>query len=39
VIPDRTEQARRLFGQGKDHEGSQDVVAQLIHERDEELER
>jgi len=39
VIPDRTEQARRLFGQGKDHKGSQDVIAQLIEERDEELQR
>ena len=39
VIPDRAEQARRLFGQGKDHAGGRDVVADLIRERDEEPER
>jgi hypothetical protein len=36
VIPDRTEQARRLFGQGRRRGTRGDVVAELIGEREEE---
>jgi bifunctional DNA-binding transcriptional regulator/antitoxin component of YhaV-PrlF toxin-antitoxin module len=39
VIPDRAEQARRLFGQGQDRGAGRDAVAELIRDRDEEDER
>jgi bifunctional DNA-binding transcriptional regulator/antitoxin component of YhaV-PrlF toxin-antitoxin module len=39
VIPDRTEQARRLFGQGQKQGIRSDVVAELIREREEEESR
>ena len=34
VIPDRVEQARRLFGQGRDRGNGHEVVAELLRERD-----
>ena len=39
VIPDRVEQARRLFGQGRDRGTGHAVVADLIREREEEDRR
>jgi len=39
VIPDRAEQARRLFGKGKDRGTGRNVVADLTRERDEEDRR
>jgi hypothetical protein len=36
VIPDRTEQARRLFGQGQRRGTRGDAVVELIGEREEE---
>lgn len=39
VIPDRTELARRLLGQGKGLAGGRDVLAELISERSEEDRR
>jgi hypothetical protein len=39
VIPDRAEQARRLFGQGKQRGAGRDAVADLIREREEEDRR
>jgi len=37
VIPDRAEQARRLFGQGKEHGAGRGAVADLVRERHEEV--
>jgi len=39
VIPDRAEQARRLFGQGKKRGTGRGAVADLVRERDEEDRR
>jgi bifunctional DNA-binding transcriptional regulator/antitoxin component of YhaV-PrlF toxin-antitoxin module len=39
VIPDRAEQARRLFGQGKGRTQGKDIIAELIHEREEDTRR
>jgi len=39
VIPDRAEQARRLFGQGKEHGTGRGAVADLNRERDEDDRR
>ena len=35
IIPDRVEQARRLFGQGRDRGTGHEVVAELLREREE----
>ena len=37
VIPDRAEQARRLFGQGKKLAAGRGAVADLVRERHEEV--
>jgi bifunctional DNA-binding transcriptional regulator/antitoxin component of YhaV-PrlF toxin-antitoxin module len=39
AIPDRAEQARRLWGQGGERARGRDAVAELVRERTEEAER
>jgi bifunctional DNA-binding transcriptional regulator/antitoxin component of YhaV-PrlF toxin-antitoxin module len=38
AIPDRAEMARRMHGKGKDLAPGRDVIAELIAEREEEVE-
>jgi hypothetical protein len=39
IIPDRAEQARRLFGQGQVDGRGRDVIAELVEDRDREDRR